>query len=141
MTYQWTKNGADIAGATKKSYTTPPVTSVDNGSVFAVRVTNPGGTVTSNNAILTVRVPPSITTQPADVTVTIGKTAKFTVIASGTTPLTYQWKKNGTDISGATKSSYVTPKTVASDNGSLFSVVVSNAAGSVTSRSALLTVK
>jgi len=61
-------------------------------------------------------------------------------VASGTAPLSYQWQKNGTNISGATGSSYATPATKTSDNGSTFAVVVSNSAGSVTSASATLTV-
>ncbi len=85
--------------------------------------------------------PPSITTPPADTTVNMGETAKFRVIATGTFPLHYQWRKNGVDIQGgATRSSYTTPPTTPADNGSLFSVVVSNIAGSVTSNNATLTV-
>jgi hypothetical protein len=141
LSYQWMKNGVNIAGATATSYTTPPATSADNGSLFSVRVSNSGGTVTSNSAKLTVRIPPSITTQPANKTVTVGKTAKFSVTATGTNPFSYQWMKNGVNIVGATKASYTTPSTVPADNGSLFSVKVSNAAGSATSNNALLTVK
>ncbi len=85
-------------------------------------------------------VAPSITTQPASQTVTAGQTAAFTVAATGTAPLTYQWKKNGTAISGATSSSYTTPATTSSDNGAQFTVTVSNSAGSVTSNAATLTV-
>src|SRR5467141_3667908 len=85
-------------------------------------------------------VAPSITTQPASQTVTVGQTATFTVVATGTSPLTYQWKKNGTSISGATSSSYTTPATTSSDNGAQFTVVVSNSAGSATSSAATLTV-
>ncbi len=139
LTYQWMKNGVDIAGATKNAYTIPPALVADNGSLFSVKVSNPGGTVTSTSAKLTVRIPPAITTQPADKTVAAGTTAKFSVTATGTN-LSYQWRKNGVNISGATKSSYTTPATVKADSGSLFSVIVSNATGSVTSNSALLTV-
>jgi hypothetical protein len=135
------KNGVVIAGATATSYTTPPATAADNGSLFSVKVSNPTGAVTSNNATLTVRVPPSITNQPSNKTVTAGNTAKFSVAATGTTPLSYQWRKNGVNITGATKSSYTTPATVPADSGSLFSVVVTNAAGTATSNNALLTVK
>src|SRR5205814_5522452 len=85
-------------------------------------------------------VAPTITTQPASQTVSTGQTATFTVTATGTAPLSYQWQKNGTVIGGATAASYTTPATTASDNGDQFTVVVSNAAGSVTSRAAALTV-
>ena len=83
---------------------------------------------------------PAITAQPANQTVTAGQAATFTVTASGTTPLSYQWQKNGTNISGATSASYTTPATTAADGGSTFLVVVSNSAGSVTSNPATLTV-
>ncbi|PYU86869.1 MAG: pyrrolo-quinoline quinone [Acidobacteria bacterium] len=85
-------------------------------------------------------VAPYITTQPANQTVTAGQTATFSVAATGTPPLTYRWQKNGADITGATSSSYSTPVTTAADDGEMLRVVVSNAAGSVTSNSAILTV-
>jgi hypothetical protein len=72
--------------------------------------------------------------------VTAGQTATFTVVASGTAPLSYQWQKGGTAISGATAASYTTPATSTSDSGSQFKVVVTNSAGSVTSNAATLTV-
>jgi len=105
-------------------------------------VTNTGGSVTSGNATLTVNasvVAPTITTQPASKSVTAGATATFSVVASGTTP-SYQWRKNGTAISGATSASYTTPAVTSADNGATFSVVVSNSAGTVTSSNATLTV-
>jgi hypothetical protein len=83
---------------------------------------------------------PSIATQPANQTVTAGQTATFSVTAMGTTPLTYQWQKSGTAITAATSSSYTTPATTTADSGSQFTVVVSNAIGSVTSNAATLTV-
>ncbi len=143
LSYQWKKNGAAISGATSSSYTTPATTSADNGSQFTVEVSNTAGNVTSHAATLTVNaaaVAPSITTEPASQTVTVGQTATFTVVATGTAPLSYQWKKNGTTISGAMSSSYTTPATTSADNGSQFTVVVSNIASSVTSSAATLTV-
>src|SRR3989440_11142932 len=82
---------------------------------------------------------PSITTQPASQTVTAGQTATFTVVATGTAPLSYQWMKSGTAISGATAPTYTTPATTAADSDSQFTVVVSNTAGNVTSNAATLT--
>ena len=143
LSYQWQKNSANITGATSSSYTTPATTTADNNSAFDVVVTNTAGSVTSNTAALTVNpasVAPSITTQPASQTVTAGQTATFTVVASGTPPLSYQWQKNSADISGATSPSYTTPPTTPADNNSTFDVVVTNAAGSVTSNTAALTV-
>ncbi len=85
-------------------------------------------------------VAPSIATQPSSPTVTPGQTANFTVAAAGTAPLSYQWQRAGSNISGATSSSYTTPATTSVDNGSQFNVVVSNSAGSATSRPATLNV-
>jgi arylsulfatase A-like enzyme len=85
-------------------------------------------------------IPPSITTQPADKTVRAGRKAKFSVSATGTEPLYYQWIKNGVNIAGATKASYRTPPTTEADNGALFAVTVSNRAGRVISNNATLTV-
>ena len=143
LSYQWKKNGVNIAGATLSSYTTPATTTSDSGSTFSVVVTNTAGTVASAAATLTVNpapVSPTITTQPASQTVTAGQTATFGVVASGTAPLSYQWKKNGVNIAGATAASYTTPATTTSDSGSTFAVVVTNTAGTVTSSAATLTV-
>jgi glucose/arabinose dehydrogenase len=85
--------------------------------------------------------PPTIGAQPQDVTVGIGASATFDVVASGSQPLSYQWRRNGSNIPGATGTSYTVTNVQASDDGAQFSVVVSNASGSVTSREALLTVR
>jgi len=140
LAYQWQNNGAAISGATAASYTTPATTAADNGSTFTVVVSNSVGNMTSTAATLTVNAPPNITTQPTSQTVTAGRTATFTVVATGTAPLTYQWQKNGAAISGATAASYTTPATTAADNGSTFTVVVSNSVGNITSAAATLTV-
>jgi uncharacterized repeat protein (TIGR01451 family) len=143
LTYQWRRNGSVISGATDATYVRNPTSMVDNGASFTVTVTNSVGSVTSAAAILTVNPPPvapSITTQPASVTVTAPAPATFSVVASGDAPLTYQWRRNGVDIAGATSSSYVLDPTAVSDNGATFDVVVTNVAGSATSAAATLTV-
>ena len=96
--------------------------------------------MTSNAATLTVNGPPTITGQPASKTVAAGQTATFSVTAVGTGTLTYQWKKGGTAIGGANSSSYTTPATASGDNGSQFTVTVTNGVGSATSNAATLTV-
>ena len=143
LSYQWQKNSANITGATSASYTTPATVSGDNGATFRVVVTNSAGNATSNASYIDRRVVargPTITTQPANQTVTVGRTATFSVVAAGTAPLTYQWQKNNANISGATSASYTTPATVSGDNGATFRVIVTNPVTSITSNSATLTV-
>ena len=145
-TYQWLKNGAAIAGATSASYNTPMTTLADNGARFSVVVTNTADSVTSSEAVLTVTSPPvttvepTITMQPRARSVTVGRVATFTVSATGKPSPSCQWFKDDLAISGATSASYTTPVTVLGDSGAVFSVVVSNSAGSVTSSGATLTV-
>lgn len=81
----------------------------------------------------------SITTQPSSQTVPMGRAATFTVVASGTGPLQYQWSKNGVSISGATSAAYSTPAVALSDTGETLQVTVSNAVNSVASATATLT--
>lgn len=94
---------------------------------------------TSLNGHLT-QSPPIVTTQPTNQTVTTGQSATFAVVAAGLAPLSYQWQKNGANITGAMSSSYTTPATTSADNSSTFDVIVSDATGSVTSNRATLTV-
>jgi hypothetical protein len=145
LSYQWQKNQANISGATSANYTTPATTSADNGAMFQAVVSNgTSPSATSNAATLTVTsepVAPTITTQPQNATVTVGQTATFSVVASGTQPLSYQWQKNQTNITGATSTSYTTPATTLADNNATFRVTVSNGTSpNATSSSATLTV-
>ena len=87
------------------------------------------------------KTPPQITTDPASLLAVEPAAANFSVTATGTAPLAYQWRRGGVNIGGATGSSYtLSPTSVASDNGAQFRVVVTNASGSVTSSVAALTV-
>jgi hypothetical protein len=140
LSYQWSRGGAALAGANAPTYTTPATTFSDNGVLFVVTVSNSAGSTLSNPAALTVNAAPTIQVQPAGQTVTAPAAATFSVTAAGTLPLSYQWKKDGADIGGATASSYTTPATTVGDTGSLFSVQVSNAYGNVLSADATLTV-
>src|SRR5207253_8523993 len=107
-------------------------TTPNTGAPFTLLVTNSPYTTLFRSAILTVNaapVAPSITTQPAGQTITAGQTATFSVTASGTAPLSYQWRKNGTAISGATSSRYSRAAEPTPDNGAQFMVVVANSEG------------
>jgi len=144
MSYQWKRNGVVIAGATDMIYYTPAVVLADDGALYSVVATNPANSITSAAVRLTVlgaAVAPSIATAPANATVTAGQNATFTVVAAGTGPFSYQWRRNGNTISGATAASYTTAATAVADNAAQFTVMVTNAAGSVTSAAAVLTVQ
>jgi uncharacterized protein (TIGR03437 family) len=83
---------------------------------------------------------PSITTHPSNQTVMQGQPATFTVAASGSTPLSYQWQRNQVNISGANSPSYMIAATAFADNGAKFRCVVSNTFGNANSNEATLTV-
>lgn len=141
-TYQWRKNSVNISGATSSTYTIVSTVSGDAGT-YTVFVSNGVGSgVTSDNATLTVNaapVAPSIATQPANQTVTAGQQAVFSVEVNGTAPFTYQWRKDGQNINGATGATYTIASTVSGD-AAAYSVVVTNSVSSVTSNNATLTV-
>jgi hypothetical protein len=140
-TYQWKKDGSLLVGATSSTYTISSTATSDAGS-YTVVVTNSAGSATSNAAFLTVTTAataPTITTQPSSSSVAAGSAASFSVVAGGTAPLSYQWRKDGVAISGATSSTYSISSTATSDAGS-YTVVVTNSAGSATSSTAALTV-
>jgi len=82
---------------------------------------------------------PFITNQPADLVISEGQVANFSVTALGTTPLTYRWQKNGVNIPGATSATFVINNAALADNGE-YRVIVSNISGDVTSTEATLTV-
>ena len=150
-TYTCTANYSD--GST---ITVTPIWSISSGTSYAsitsggvltgktagtatVKAAYEGMTATKNVTVNAAAVKPSITTQPKSQTVNEGSSVIFSVVATGTAPLTYQWKKNGSNISGATSDSYAISSAKTSDAGS-YTVTVSNSAGSVTSSAATLTV-
>jgi hypothetical protein len=83
---------------------------------------------------------PVIVTGPQSLTIVEGQTATLSVAAAGAATLTYQWKRNGVDVAGATSPSYTTPALSVGDSGTRYSVSVINALGSVTSAEATVTV-
>jgi uncharacterized repeat protein (TIGR03803 family) len=143
LIFQWyygnTPVGPPTSGTNFSSYTLMNVQTNQSG-IYNVQVINPDGSVTSSNAILTVRAfPPGIGTQPLSQRVMIGSNAAFIVSAGGTAPFFYQWRFNGTNILNATNAGF-TILSVSTNNTGNYSVVVTNLAGSLTSSNALLTV-
>ena len=137
LTYQWRKSGAPISEATAATYTLPSVQVADSGA-YDVVITNPLGNITSSAAILTVVSPPQITVQPASLTINQGTSATFSVAATGLGN-TFQWRKTGAAIPGATGASFTVFPAFSSDAGS-YDVVVTNIAGTTTATAATLTV-
>jgi hypothetical protein len=151
-TFAWSKNGSPLSDAGNVSGSSTATLSLSNvqdadAASYTVTLSNAAGTATSDPATLTVIDPPSISVQPASRTNFVGSTATFSVTASGSPTLTYQWifcpQPNwnvATNILGATNSVLSLANVQLTDAGS-YLVVVSNAAGSVTSAPpALLTV-
>lgn len=102
--------------------------------IFALLLGVSGGFACAQNG------PPSITSQPASRTVTVGQTATFSVKAIGEIPMSFQWRMNGSAISGARSYTYTTPATTSAYNGAKYTVVVTDFSGSTTSATAVLTV-
>jgi hypothetical protein len=136
--YQWSFNGTNLAGATNATLTLENVQLSQAGN-YAVLVTNLYGSAVSSNAVLTVLLPPFITTQPSNRTVLVGETASFSVTAGGTPPLSYQWNFNGTDLNGATNATLTLVNVQLNQAGS-YAVLVTNLYGSILSSNAGLTV-
>ena len=141
LSYQWQLNGTTISGATNTSLALTNVQKAQAGN-YTVIVTNSIAAMTSAIAVLTVTtgaVAPSIVTQPTGQSVVAGANVSFSVAASGTAPIGYQWLFNGTKLTGATGTN-LTVTGAQSANAGNYTVTVTNSAGSVTSTAAVLTV-
>jgi len=139
LSYQWFKDGELLSGATGTTLSLTGVTLADAGS-YDVVVTNANGSTVSRAADLTISgLPPSISTAPSSQTVNAGSSLTLTVVAAGSAPFSYQWRKDGADITGATTPTLSLSDVQASAAGS-YEVVVSNANGSLTSSPAVLAV-
>jgi hypothetical protein len=147
FSYQWQRDGTNVSGANISGETTDTLTvssllKADEGG-YSVIVTNIPGQDVSSNAVLTV-IDPVITTQPVSLYAPVGGEAVFSVVACGTTPFSYQWKKDGSDLtdggsfSGTTTDTLTISPVPATDP--IITVVVSNAVGTATSEDAVLTV-
>jgi hypothetical protein len=138
LCYQWYLNGSSLGGGGNSSALTVNNIGTNNTGNYTVVVNNNWGSVTSAVATLTILVPAGITTQPLSQAVVPGQNVSFSVVASGSTPLSYQWVFNGVALSGATTSSLMLTNVQTTDAGS-YVVLVANA-GSITSAVATLTV-
>lgn len=140
LSYQWQKNSSDVSGATNSAYITPATAVSQDGDKYRCVISNSCGSATSDEAVLTVLCDTlSIVAQPASTSALAPATANFTVGVIGGAPISYQWQKGTTNISGATNSSYTTPATSRADTNSTYRVIVSNSCGVDTSDAATLT--
>jgi hypothetical protein len=145
LSYQWRRNGTPITGANRPILRLDGVGDAQAGS-YTLEVSNPAGTVEGAAQVLTVTpegtapaTAPTITKSPTSVSVTEGNGATFGVGVAGSGPISFQWRKNGTNIPGATSATYTLAAVALADGGS-YSVFVSNAAGEDVSAAATLTV-
>lgn len=138
LTYQWRRNSTTVAGATNATYTVSSATAADFGT-YDVIVAGTCNTVTSNPVTVTQIPPTTIVQQPVAIlpSLCLGGTFTLSVQASGAN-LTYQWRKGGTPISGATNSTYTKTNAQATDFGS-YDVVISGTCGTVTSNPVTVT--
>lgn len=138
LSYQWRFEGADLAGQTSRTLSLLNVQPARAGN-YSVLVSNPYGSVTSTVVTLTVLTyPPTITSQPQDRTGYEGQSVSFTVGATGTATLRYQWLRNGTNLPNAIMPTLTVPNLQSNLTG-LYQVIVSNPYGTATSRLAQLT--
>jgi len=131
LSYQWRFNGVPVGGSSSSAYAVVGATVTNAGNYDAV-VGNAYGWATSIVAQLTVLVPPSIISQPTNQTVVVGSNANFEVTAAGTEPLDYQWWFNGTNALAPNTNALTITNAQTNQTGS-YTVVITNAAGSITS--------
>ncbi|QKJ62831.1 T9SS sorting signal type C domain-containing protein [Flavobacterium sp. M31R6] len=154
LTYQWRKNGTNLTNTAPYSNVTTASMSItnpaisENGASFDVVITDAQGCfVTSNAVALTVNALPAITTQPATPTATCAGTGTKNISVTATGATSYQWRKNGTNLTNGAPYTNVTTATMTitnpafSENGASFDVVITNAQGcTITSNAVVLTV-
>lgn len=140
LSFQWLFNGTNIPDATGLTLTLTNAQPDQSGN-YSVQVSNALGSALSSNVVLVVSnpAPPVITLEPTNQTAAVSNSVTFTVSASGTAPLFYQWMFNGTNISRATNTS-LTLTNVLFTSAGIYSAGITNLAGSIVSSNAVLTV-
>lgn len=138
LTYQWRKNGMNIGGAISTNYDLTNVTTNDQAG-YDVVVSNPYGSITSSVANIFIVYPPAVVGQPTNRVVASGNSASFSVVATGTPTLTYQWYNGAGLIPNATNST-LTLNPALTNNAGNYYATVANVYGQATSAVATLTV-
>ena len=138
VTFQWRFNGSTISGATNQTLVLSNVQPSQAGS-YQVIVANASSAVASSNANLTVLIPATIIRHPVSVDGAVGTNISFSVLAQSTSFVTYQWRKNGIPISGATTTNLTLTSIQVSDDA-IYDVVITDSVGSIFTQPARLTV-
>ena len=137
LKYFWFRSGTgEVSSATNSTLSLVNVQPFQAGNYFVV-VTNIAGTATSSLAVLTVIAAPTIQVPPANAYAHVGDNVAFSVIATGTGSLAYQWLFNGLQIAGANASS-LSISNIQNVNFGVYSVRVSDSTGAVISQPAYL---
>ncbi len=142
LSYQWYFNTNTVLPGANNSSLTLNNVSATNAGTYHVVVNNLAGSATSSVAVLTLDtspIAPSFVTQPASVIALAGGSVSFSGAASGTAPIYYQWRKNGSLISGATNTTLNFTNAQNTDAGS-YTLVASNSVGTAISSNASLTI-
>ncbi|MGZ5544493.1 MAG: beta strand repeat-containing protein, partial [Limisphaerales bacterium] len=146
LSYQWQKDGLNlqndsrISGADTASLTVANISDADAGSFTAIVSTSDGlFSIGTDPATLFVFTPASITQQPQGGAFNAGSAVTLSVSANGTTPITYQWKKDGVNLSGATQPSF-SLNSFQSANAGTYTVVVGNGGTPIESDQAILSI-
>jgi hypothetical protein len=148
--FSWLLNGTNLSSGGNVSGTSSSTLSItsataNNAGNYSVIVINVSGSVTSSIATLAVGVAPDFSIQPTNLAILAGGNAAFSALASGSTPLSYQWLKNGMNLSNGTgifgvNNTNLTLAGVTANSAANYALVASNVFGSVTSSVAVLTV-
>lgn len=143
LSYQWRKNNIAVTndgrifGAQDSDLGFFTVHSSDAGT-YSVVISNSAGIITSSNAVLTVIAPPTVMTQPANITRSIGGVASLTVETDGSSPFSYQWQLNDVNVAGATSSKFIFTNASPAQAGK-YRCLISNIVGATNTTSATLT--
>ena len=139
--YQWRFHGTNLAGATNSSLTLFSV-NTNQGGPYSVNITNLVGSTNTSDATLTVvpgQSPPLITAEPQSRVAIEGSNVTFSVSAIGTVPLSFQWRFNGTNLTGGTNAELMLVAVTTNQAGQ-YSVLITNVAGSTNSQTVTLAV-
>ncbi len=138
ISYQWFYNNSSITGGNTNTFNITSLSTSDVGNYYC-KIENMCGIDSSNTSLLTVDSLPEIITQSSSSSTCIGQIKTFNVVATGSSPLSYQWYYSNTPIAGATYNFYTINSVQNSDAGNYF-CIVTNSCGNAQSNSATLTV-